>query len=173
MTDEIPGNPPELGLTNTEEPEIVASHLGGGWWRISAPWMENPEKVQGEAAAKARVAELSASGDPGAVSVPPGEETRHAPREYRSTLSAAQKKAKGMPRMTRIILDESDEIPPTGLYLGHNGRGYMILPSVEVDVPDFLLEVLDHARKTVPVIDRQTRQIIGWRERPRYPYRRV
>ena len=176
MSDEIPGEPPVLDNENTGEPEVVASHIGGGWYKISAPWMEEPEKVQGADDAKARVAELVAEGDPddsrNGQEAAPG--TGHnPPKEYRGTLTKAQKKAKGMPKMTRIILEENEEIPPTGLFLGHNGRGYMILPSVEVDVPDFLIEILDHARKMTPIVDPSTKRVEGWRERPRYPYRRV
>lgn len=173
MSDDIPGNPPEMDDENTAAPEVVATHTGGGWYKVSAPWMEEPEKVQGSDAAKQRVAELVAEGDPADQSDAAEGTGVNPPREYRSTLTKAQKKAKGMPKMTRIILEENDEIPPTGLFLGHNGRGYMILPSLEVDVPDFLIEILDHARKMVPIVDPNTKRVEGWRERPRYPYRRV
>ena len=73
----------------------------------------------------------------------------------------------------RIILEESDDIPPTGLFLGHNGNTYMIRPGLEVDIPLFLKEVLDHAVITVPQIDPVTKGIVGWRSRQKYAYRVV
>jgi len=82
-------------------------------------------------------------------------------------------KAVGMPNTVRIILEENPEIPPTGLHLGHNGRGYMIRPGEPVDVPDFLVEILDHAVLLVPFTDPGTNQIVGYRERHRFPYRKL
>ena len=73
----------------------------------------------------------------------------------------------------RILLEESDDIPPSGLFLGHNGNTYMIRPGMEVDIPLFLKEVLDHAVITVPQIDPVTKGIVGWRSRQKYAYRVV
>lgn len=73
----------------------------------------------------------------------------------------------------RIILEESEEIPPIGAYVGVNGKGYLIKPGVEVDVPMEVLEVLNNAVQSTPIINEQTRQIDGWRERLRYSYRLV
>lgn len=73
----------------------------------------------------------------------------------------------------RILVEENSDIPPTGLFLGHNGRGYMLKPGVPVVVPLPLLEILDNAITTIPVFDNTTRQIVGYRDRLRFPYRRL
>lgn len=71
----------------------------------------------------------------------------------------------------KILLEENDDIPPTGLFLGHNGRSYMLRPGEPVEVPRPLLEILDHAVMSAPQLDPQTKQVMGYRERMRYPYR--
>lgn len=73
----------------------------------------------------------------------------------------------------RIVVEENDDIPPTGLFLGHNGRGYLIRPGEPVDVPQHIVEILDHAVMSSPQIDPSTKQVIGYRERMKYPYRVV
>lgn len=77
------------------------------------------------------------------------------------------------PNTTRIILEESDNIPPTGLFIGDNGRGYMIRPGEEVDVPPGVLEILSNAIMSVPTIDPQSLQVIGYRNKMMYPFRTV
>lgn len=69
-----------------------------------------------------------------------------------------------------IILDDNDEIPPGGQFIGVNGVGYNLLPGVEAFVPKAVLEVLDHAIKSVPVTDPMTKRIVGWKNRKRFPY---
>lgn len=85
----------------------------------------------------------------------------------------AEKKAQGMPDYVWIQIEENDDIPPTGLFVGHNGTGYLIRPGEPVRVPVFLIDILDHAVATVSITDPTSRQVIGHRERRRYPYRRV
>lgn len=92
--------------------------------------------------------------------------------EFDRTFTSKEIKAQGLPEMTRIILEENPDIPPTGLFLGHNGRGYMIKPGEEVDVPNFLLGILDDAVAATPVMG-DGQKVVGYRNRSRYPYRRV
>lgn len=47
------------GGTETEVEEV-----GGGWYQISAPWLDEPEKVQGREAAEARQREIHDEGAP-------------------------------------------------------------------------------------------------------------
>jgi hypothetical protein len=77
------------------------------------------------------------------------------------------------PTTTRIVLEEYDNIPPTGLFVGDNGRGYLIRPGEEVDVPPGVLEILSNAVTSVPTIDPQSLQVIGYRNKMLYPFRTV
>lgn len=81
--------------------------------------------------------------------------------------------AEGMPARVKIILDENPDIPPTGLFIGHNGTSYVIRPGEEVEVPSHILSILDTAVISVPQTDPQTMQVVAYRDRPKYPYRRV
>lgn len=69
----------------------------------------------------------------------------------------------------RIKLAHSKDIPPSGLYLGHNGKGYLLKPGVEADVPEFLLDVLDHAVQKSPVTG-PNGEVQSWEEQPRFMY---
>jgi hypothetical protein len=70
----------------------------------------------------------------------------------------------------KIFLSENDEIPPTGLFVGLNGRGYLLRAGEEIDVPVGVLEILENAVTSVPQVDPQTRQVVGYRNRLRYPF---
>jgi len=73
----------------------------------------------------------------------------------------------------KIILERNDAIPPTGLFIGVNGRGYLIQTGEPVTVSLSVKEVLDNAVMSMPVMDPQTQQVLGYRDQMRYPYRIV
>lgn len=77
----------------------------------------------------------------------------------------------GMPKTIRIILEENDGIPPTGQYFGANGRGYMLRPGEEADVPLEIVDILNHCIMATAVVDPQTLRVLRMRNRLRFPYR--
>lgn len=87
-------------------------------------------------------------------------------------VAAAPAKPAEPPRVT-IILDDSDDIPPTGLFVNYNGRAFMIRPGFEVTVPRGVVEILQHAITLSPVVDPNTRRFSGVRPRPRFGFRYV
>ena len=79
----------------------------------------------------------------------------------------------GMPKTVRIILEEGENMPPTGQPVSLNGKAYIIRPGVPVDVPIGILEILDNAIASKPILDPQTMKIVGHRDVHRFPYRVV
>ena len=73
-------------------------------------------------------------------------------------------------RRVKIMLEESDDIPPTGLFLAINGRAYVIRPGEEVDVPEEVVHCLNDAVMSTPRVD-NTNNIIDYRNKLRFPYR--
>ncbi len=132
--------------------------------------MEQLKKMQ------AHIDELSAAGVR-TVGQTEGEarEPLVAPNKYAGEMSKDDRKKleKQGHKVIKIILEENETIPPTGLFIGHNGRSYMIQPGVPVDVPDFLVGVLDNAVTSAPIVNSETKKVIGYRDRLKYAYRRV
>lgn len=77
------------------------------------------------------------------------------------------------PARVRIVLEENENIPPTGLFVGDNGTGYMLRPGEEMDVPIGVVEILSNAVTSVPVVDPQSLEVIGYRPKKMYPFSRV
>lgn len=97
-------------------------------------------------------------------------------RRQRRQMSAQEiiSRSKAAPsKRVKIILEENEAIPPTGLPLQHNGRAIVIMPGEIVEIPQEYLEILDHAVMSSPVVDPQTKQVLGYRDRLRYSYRRL
>ena len=86
---------------------------------------------------------------------------------------AAPKAASVVSDKVTLVLEENENIPPTGLFVGLNGRGYLIRPGDEVTVPRGVMNVLNDAVMSMPQMDPQTQQVLGYRDRMRYPFRLI
>lgn len=88
---------------------------------------------------------------------------------------AATVKAVGIPKqkMVRIVLEDNENIPPTGQPISLNGKAYIIVPGHEVDVPVGIVEILQNAITTVPIQDPATRKVVGSKNRQRFAFRVV
>jgi hypothetical protein len=82
-------------------------------------------------------------------------------------------KVKPVDKIIRIVLEENDNIPPTGQFISVQGRTFILRPGEEADVPMAVVSVLDNAVQDVPTIDPGTKQVTGYRKRHRFPYRIV
>lgn len=77
--DEIRTAGPPLGFMEGGS-EVTVEGGEGGWHTISAPWLDEPEKVQGREAAESRQREIHAAGEPAThhgVTLQPGENGWH------------------------------------------------------------------------------------------------
>jgi hypothetical protein len=77
---------------------------------------------------------------------------------------------KGKEGWKRIVLDENDNIPPTGQFFGDNGVGYILVPGREALVPPGIVEILNNAVMSTPVVDPNTLQVVDYRQKRMYPY---
>lgn len=72
-----------------------------------------------------------------------------------------------------IVLEDNENIPPTGQFIGVNGRGYMLRSGEPASVPVEVIEVLNNAVQSVAERDPVSQQVVGYRARLRFPYRVV
>lgn len=71
-----------------------------------------------------------------------------------------------------IVLEDNDQIPPGGQFLSADGRGYLLQPGVEAEVPMCIISILDTAITDIPVTDLLQR-VVSYKKRLRFPYRVV
>ena len=69
-----------------------------------------------------------------------------------------------------IILEENDNIPPTGQFFGINGRSFILKPGEKVSVPEGIISILNDAVMSTPIVD-SSNTVNGYRDRLRFPYR--
>ena len=74
-------------------------------------------------------------------------------------------------RRVRIMLEENDNIPPTGQFFSVNGRSYVLKAGLEAEVPVEIVNILNDAEQSVPDVDPYTNQVVGYRKKLRFPYR--
>ena len=110
-------------------------------------------------------------GDEAGTTLPPVGVTVSEPPKPKKGKAAKDAPAVPTVKRIRIILEENDNIPPTGQFFGVNGKGSIIRPGEEVDVPVELIEVLNNAEMSVPLVDPNTNQVVGYRKKLRFPYR--
>jgi hypothetical protein len=70
-----------------------------------------------------------------------------------------------------IVLQESAHIPRgQGQFFGINGAGFLLKPGKKAHVPKGIVDVLENAVEDIPDVDPDTLQVVGWRQRLRFPY---
>jgi hypothetical protein len=70
-----------------------------------------------------------------------------------------------------IVLQESAHIPRgQGQFFGINGAGFLLKPGKKAYVPKGIVDILENAVEDIPDVDPDTLQVVGWRQRLRFPY---
>lgn len=89
--------------------------------------------------------------------------------------AAASPKPKAKPAAEEricIVLEDNDQIPPGGQFVSAQGKAFLLQPGYPVWVPRSVLDVLDNAITSIPIVDAGN-TVIGYRDRLRMPYRLV
>ena len=82
-------------------------------------------------------------------------------------------------KRVRIQLEDNPNISPSGQFFQVGGsdedgnrflHSYLLKPNVPADVPEDLIEVLNNALGSVPILDEQ-QSVVGYRDILRFPYR--
>jgi hypothetical protein len=97
----------------------------------------------------------------------------HVPEEFKSEAvrrTASAKNAEVKEKRIWIQLEDNDDIPPGGQFIGVNGYGYKLQAGVPALCPESVLNVLDCAIMSVAVKNGQD-QVVSYRDRLRFPYR--
>lgn len=68
-----------------------------------------------------------------------------------------------------IILQRNENIPPTGLFVGHNGTPYIVKAGEPVMVPQGVVNVLNDAVMDMPIIG-DSQSVIGYQKQLRFPF---
>ena len=70
-----------------------------------------------------------------------------------------------------IILQESAHITRgQGQFFGVNGAGFLLKPGKKAYVPKAIVDILENAVEDIPDVDPDTLQVVGWKQRLRFPY---
>ena len=102
---------------------------------------------------------------------PEPETAEEKPAPKKAAAKKPVNKKAGIKRV-EIILQKNSDVPPSGLFLGHNGVGYQLKPGKKANVPEFLLDILDNAVVKIPVMDDNGR-VKGYEDSLRFPYQVV
>ena len=93
-----------------------------------------------------------------------------APAAPKRAKKAAEPAGEPEEKRVKIILEEHESIPPTGQYVGVNGKGFQVMRGVEVTVPLSVVHVLENAVATRSITDDQGR-VVGQQNYHAAPFR--
>lgn len=87
------------------------------------------------------------------------------------TLKSDAKPKKAQPQFYKILMEDSEAIPPAGQFFALNGRNWYLKGGHTYVVPLGLKVVLDNAVESYAVQNPDTKQVVGYRDKLRFPYR--